>query len=71
MALQRILGLALLCHGVISSVPGADAAHALAQRAAPRRLHGRFLHITGQFNYPIGPYLFGSYPVALSGTSQN
>ncbi|KAK3394039.1 hypothetical protein B0H63DRAFT_444238 [Podospora didyma] len=53
MALQRVWGLALLCHGVIASPLGASAAEAaLAHHqepqadAAPRRLHGRFLHIT-------------------------
>ncbi|KAK0717035.1 Metallo-dependent phosphatase-like protein, partial [Lasiosphaeria miniovina] len=53
MALQRalVLGLALLCHGVIASAPGFAAAETKAldqhtQGSAPRRLHGRFLHIT-------------------------
>ncbi|KAK3936309.1 Metallo-dependent phosphatase-like protein [Diplogelasinospora grovesii] len=39
MAFQRVLCLALLCHGVI-------AAHSPERAAAPRKLHGRFLHIT-------------------------
>ncbi|KXX75376.1 Endopolyphosphatase [Madurella mycetomatis] len=47
MALSRLLGLSLLCHGVIAGPPGLVAAEqALAERSAPRKLHGRFLHIT-------------------------
>ncbi|KAK4459087.1 Metallo-dependent phosphatase-like protein [Cladorrhinum samala] len=46
MSLQRLLGAALLCHGVIAGVPGAAAEDALLPNSAPRRLHGRFLHIT-------------------------
>ncbi|KAK0656159.1 Metallo-dependent phosphatase-like protein [Cercophora newfieldiana] len=38
MALRRILGVALLCHGVIAQLSGAA--------NAPRRLRGRFLHIS-------------------------
>ncbi|KAK3330850.1 Metallo-dependent phosphatase-like protein [Apodospora peruviana] len=47
MALQRILGLTLLCYGVIASPLGFASGTAPAFRAAsPRKLHGRFLHIT-------------------------
>ncbi|KAL2127196.1 hypothetical protein VTI74DRAFT_11115 [Chaetomium olivicolor] len=46
MALRRLLGLALLCHGVIAGPADPAAEHALGARAAPRKLHGRFLHIT-------------------------
>jgi len=41
MALRRILGVALLLHGVIAGL--ADSAS-----NAPRQLHGRFLHISGE-----------------------
>jgi len=41
MALQRILSAALLWHGVIAGLPDST--------NAPRRLHGRFLHISGEF----------------------
>ncbi|KAK4131782.1 carbohydrate esterase family 4 protein [Trichocladium antarcticum] len=40
LALRCALALALLCHGVIAGSPGPMA------DAAPRKLHGRFLHIT-------------------------
>lgn len=54
MALGRLLlalGLPLLCHGVIAGLPGPGAAElALTERLAPRKLHGRFLHITGRCN---------------------
>ncbi|KAK4187984.1 hydrolase-like protein [Podospora australis] len=46
MALERLLALALLCHGVIAGPSGPAVGHALDQNAAPRKLHGRFLHIT-------------------------
>ncbi|KAK4170389.1 Metallo-dependent phosphatase-like protein [Cladorrhinum sp. PSN259] len=46
MFLQRLLGAALLCHGVIAGPSGAAAQDALLQNSAPRKLHGRFLHIT-------------------------
>ena len=48
MALRCALGLALLCHGVIAGPQGPAAEQAaLEKRSAPRKLHGRFLHITG------------------------
>lgn len=59
-----ILGLACLWHGVIASPPGAvpsnipiatdlqtapaTVAQPIANSAAPRKLHGKFLHITGE-----------------------
>ncbi|KAK3355938.1 hypothetical protein B0H65DRAFT_63773 [Neurospora tetraspora] len=58
MSLSRcILGLACLWHGVIASPPGAvpsnipiaqtaTVAQPIANSAAPRKLHGKFLHIT-------------------------
>ncbi|KAL2020677.1 hypothetical protein VTK56DRAFT_8073 [Thermocarpiscus australiensis] len=44
--LIRVLALSLLCHGVIAGPSGPAAAQALTERSAPRKLHGRFLHIT-------------------------
>ncbi|KAK4240700.1 Metallo-dependent phosphatase-like protein [Achaetomium macrosporum] len=45
-ALGRVLALALLCHGVIAGPSGLPAEQTRAVRSAPRKLHGRFLHIT-------------------------
>ncbi|KAG7292112.1 hypothetical protein NEMBOFW57_002145 [Staphylotrichum longicolle] len=46
MALGRVLALGLLCHGVIAGPPDPGVAQTLDTRSAPRKLHGRFLHIT-------------------------
>ncbi|KAK3298893.1 Metallo-dependent phosphatase-like protein [Chaetomium fimeti] len=47
MPFRRVLAAALLCHGVIAgpSGPVADQTQVVAH-SAPRKLHGRFLHIT-------------------------
>jgi endopolyphosphatase len=54
MALRHFLGLTLLCHGVIAGLLGpatTERRQAVAERSVPRKLHGRFLHITGAFVY--------------------
>ena len=57
MSLRRVVAVTLLCHGVIAGQrPAAESVPAsgetLAVRSAPRKLHGRFLHITGVFRSP-------------------
>jgi endopolyphosphatase len=57
MALGRVLALVLLCHGVIAGpLPGPQT---LDARSTPRtrKLHGRFLHITGRELFPSGAWL--------------
>ncbi|KAK4039773.1 Metallo-dependent phosphatase-like protein [Parachaetomium inaequale] len=48
MPFRRVLAVALLCHGVIAGRPGpaADETRPARAASAPRKLHGRFLHIT-------------------------
>ncbi|KAH6627979.1 Metallo-dependent phosphatase-like protein [Chaetomium tenue] len=46
MPLGRVLAVVLLCHGVIAGPSGPVADQTLPARSAPRKLHGRFLHIT-------------------------
>lgn len=57
MPFGRVLAVALLCHGVIAGPPEPVADQTLAARSAPRKLHGRFLHITGEC--PSSPELSG------------
>ena len=52
MPFGRVLAVALLCHGVIAG-PGPAPDETLAARSAPRKLHGRFLHITGEYCVPL------------------
>lgn len=45
---RLLLVAALLCHGVIAEQLGAQSRETVAVRSsAPRKLHGRFLHISG------------------------
>jgi hypothetical protein len=55
--LGRGLAVALLCHGVIAGPPGLPSERTPTVRSAPRKLHGRFLHITGVLLCPSSPNL--------------
>ncbi|KAH6854589.1 Metallo-dependent phosphatase-like protein [Chaetomium sp. MPI-CAGE-AT-0009] len=46
MPFGRVFAVALLCHGVIAGPSGPLTDQTVAARSAPRKLHGRFLHIT-------------------------